>query len=201
MPITAQPEAVPLNIWVAEQAPTASGVRRGLAARIIEAYSSPGGVVLDFSPGRGEVLAAAASTGRGAVALRHPPGCAGRPRVPELDALHDSAELAVALPPASHLSPPRSHPLSAAAAAIVCRRAAPLLRPGGYLVVGTLGRAAGGRRDPVTGAVAAATGAGLRYYQHLVALLDADLVSGGVPAGGRRRLAHADLLVFTRSAR
>lgn len=199
MPTTADPRSVPLNIWVADPAATATGVRRQLASRLVETYSSPRGVIVDLSPGRGEVLAAASSAGRGAVALRQPPGCAGRPRTPALDAMQETAELAIALPPASHLRPPRPHPLSGAAAAILARRAEPLLRPGGYLVVGTLGRASGARRDPVSCAVAAATQAGLSYYQHLVILLEHELDRETPPKNRRGRQAHADLLVFTRT--
>lgn len=199
MPTTADPRSVPLNIWMADLAATAAGIRRQLACRLVETYSPPGGVVVDLSPGRREVLAAAASAGRGAVALRQPPGCAGRPRTPALDAMQASADLAVALPPASHLRPPRPHPLSGAAAAILARRSAPLLRPGGYLVVGTLGPASGARRDPISCAVAAATQTGLSYYQHLVVLLDDELDQEPPSKNRSRRLAHADLLVFTRT--
>jgi hypothetical protein len=198
MPTTADPRTVPLNIWVADQAATASGVRRQLAGRLVETYTAPGATVIDLSPGRGEVLAAAASAKRGAVALRQPPGCAGRPRTPALDAIAGSAELAFALPPASHLRPARPHPLSATAATILAQRAVPLLRPGGYLAVGTLGRAPGTRRDPVAAAVTAASQAGLSYYQHLVVLLDTDLDPEGSPQSRRPRLAHVDLLVFNK---
>lgn len=202
MPTTADPrsindKSVPLNIWPADPAANATGVRRRLAARLIETYSPPAGTVIDLRPGRGEVLAAATSAGRGAVAVRQPPGCAGRPHTPALDAIAATADLVVALPPASHLRPARPHPLSLNAARITAGRAAPLLRPGGYLVVGTLGRPGGGR-DPVTCAVAATTEAGLAYYQHLIVLLNIDLER---PQSDRRpRLAHADLLVFTRTA-
>lgn len=203
MPTTADPRSVPLNIWPADPAANATGVRRQLAALLVETYSPPAGAVLDLCPGRGEVLAAATSAGRGAVALRQPPGCAGRPRTPALDAIAGTADLVVALPPASHLRPARPHPISPTAAKIMARRAAPLLRPGGYLVLGTLGHTREEARDPVTCAVAGATGAGLAYYQHLVVLLDVDLDREPATAAledRRGRLAHADLVVFTRTA-
>lgn len=208
MPTTTDPrsikdKSVPLNIWPADPVANSTGVRCQLAAQLIETYSPPAGTVIDLCPGRGEVLAAATSSGRGAIALRQPPGCAGRPHTPALDAIAAAADLIVALPPASHLRPPRPHPISPAAAKIVARRAAPLLRPGGYLVVGTLGRPGGDGRDPVTCAVAAATDAGLAYYQHLVVLLEVDLdlePPTAAPEDRRGRLAHADLLVFTRTA-
>lgn len=207
MPTNANPRSlkdrpVPLNIWPADPVANATGVRRQLAARIVETYSPPAGTVIDLCPGRGEVLAAATSAGRGAVALRQPPGCAGRPRTPALDAIAAAADLVVALPPASHLRPARPHPISPTAAKITARRAAPLLRPGGYLVLGTLGRPGGGR-DPITCAVAAALETGLAYYQHLVVLLDVGLDRQPPPTPSEDRrcpLAHADLLVFTRTA-
>lgn len=196
--------SVPLNIWLADPATNATGVRRQLAARVVETYSPPAGTVIDLCPAQGEVLAAATSAGRGAVALRQPPGGAGHPRTKVLNAIAETADLVIALPPASHLRPARPHPISPAAAKITARRAAPLLRPGGYLVLGTLGRPGGGGRDPVTCAVAAATEAGLAYYQHLVVLLDIDLDGQpcSAPEEARcRELAHADLLVFSRAGR
>lgn len=196
---TTDPKAVPLNVWVPEPAPTGTALRRHLAARLVETYSAPASVVIDLCPERGEVLAAAASAARGVVALRQPPGCAGRPRPPALEALAGAAALAVALPPASHLVPPRPHPVSATAAKVLCRRAAPLLAVGGYLVIGTLGRGAGSRPDPISAAVGAAAEAGLDYHQHLVVLLDSERDPAPSATGSGRRLAHADLLVFTKA--
>jgi hypothetical protein len=206
MPNTTHSDRVPLNIWLPEEARTptsGSAVRRHIADRLIETYSPPGGVVVDLCPGRGEVLAAASNAGRGAVVLQLPPGCARRPEPPTLDAVAGTADLAVALPFASDLWPPRAHPLSAVAAGVLSRRAAPLLRPGGVLVLATLGRTAATRRDPASGTVAAGGQAGLACYQHVVALLVHELAAhcGAPESRCRRRLAHADLLVFMKEER
>ena len=203
MPTTTHREGVPLNIWLPDPAnnpSSGSAVRRQVADRLVETYSPPDGVVLDLFPGRGEVLAAAATAGRGAVCLRVPPSCAGRAKTPALDAVESVADLAVAIPPATHLQPPRAHPMSTVAAGVLSRLAAPILRPGGFLVLGTLGRTPGGRRDPASGAVSAVAAAGLAYYQHLVVLLSTELDSEGT-SSGMRQLAHVDLLVFVRSER
>ena len=203
MSTTTRSDAVPLNIWLPDEAETptsGSDVRRHIADRVIETYSPPGGVIVDLAPGRGEVLAAAAKAGRAAVVLHLPPGCARRPEPPPLDAVKGTADLAIVVPPASHLRPPRAHPLSATAAGVASRQAAPLLRTGGFLVLGSLGCTAAARLDPVSNAVSAAGQAGLAYYQHVVALLvhELDASPGATGSRGRRRLAHADLLVFVK---
>jgi len=67
-------------------------------------------------------------------------------------------------------------------------------------VVGTLGWAPGARRDPASGAVSAASDAGLACYPHLVVLLTTELDTEGTGPGSRR-LAHADLPLFIRRER
>jgi hypothetical protein len=90
--------------------------------------------------------------------------------------------------------------LPATAAGVLSRQASPLLRAGGFLVLGTLGFTAAARRDAASGTVSAAGRAGLAYYQHVVALLAHELAAhcGAPESRGRRRLAHADLLVFVK---
>src|SRR5439155_20974167 len=130
--------------------PGGSALRRTLAARLVETYSSPGAVIADLVTGRGETIAAAAAAGRKAVALHSRRG--DGPRRPKVKAVADAIDLAIALPPACCLWPPRAHPLSAATARILTRRTAPLLRPGAFLVLSSLGREHGSE-DPVTGTV------------------------------------------------
>jgi hypothetical protein len=202
MPTTADPQAVPLNVWLADHdAPTAAALRHRLIRRLVETYSPTGGAVVELVSGDGGVRAAAGAAGRRVICPRRAPTCAGGRHSPSRNAPAVSADLAMALPPASHLRPPRPHPLSSSAAAVLCRRAATLLRPGGFLVLGTLGRNPRSGRDPISGAVVGASDAGLGYYQHLVVLLDAGLDPAGTEAGRPRRQGHADLVVFARTAR
>lgn len=226
----AHPEGVPLNIWLFnnESAPVSpTGLRRHLAARLIDAYSPPGGVVVDLAPGRGEVLAAAVEAGRSAVVSTTAALCKGRWKPAALDSATDSADVVVALPPAKHLAPLRPHSVSSFALEILLRRAAPLLRPGGFMVVGFVGGAAVAHRDRLAVAVNAAASEGLSYFQHIVAVLAScadgtpdpatppplpDLMrmasTGPSPhtsppsgTAGARRQAHIDLLVLRRRER
>lgn len=182
------PEGVPLNIWPVAAQAGGSSIRRRLAAEAVEAYSPSRGLVVDLYPGRGEGLAAAAAAGRASVAL--PRACAsdGRRRPAVVAELVGTADLVLALPGPDRLHPPRPHPLSPVAARVLAAQAAGLLRPGGFLVLGSV-PAPGTGRDPVSEAVEAATAEGFSYFQHVVALLcDAD----DQPCG------HVDVLVFAR---
>lgn len=227
MPNTTQPEGVPLDVWLfTHEAPaTNADLRRRMAARLIDSYSSPGGVVVDLDPGRGEVLAAATEAGRSAAVMLGHSLCEGRAGPAVLEALQASAELVVVLPPACRLAPPRPHSLSATAVAVLCRRSAALLRPGGFLVLGVVASRCSRNRDPLGEAVHVGAPVGLSYFQQLVAVVasgsDADGAqpdagpaeattsapsgSGTVtttrpsaPVGGEHSLAHIDLLVLAR---
>lgn len=168
----AHPEGVPLNIWLLDKdtAMSPAAIRRDLAARLIETYCPPAGVVVDLAPGRGEVLAAAVEAGRSAVVSSPAALCKGRRKPAALDAASDSADVVAVLPAAKHLAPLRPHSLSGAALEIILRRAAALLRPGGFMVLGFVG-AAMADRDRLAVTVNAAASEGLSYFQHVVAVL------------------------------
>lgn len=180
-------EGVPLNVWLVSAAHgDGSEFRHRLAALLVDAYSPRGGVVVDLIPGRNEVLAAAASAGRGALAL--PTGCAARGRRrSQIGAdLASAAHLAIALPDAARLGGahrmiPRTDRCAHAAHAVR------VLRPGGFLAVASVPAPRVGR-DPLTATVEAAASHGLAYFQHVVALL------------GDEATAHVDVLVFERKA-
>lgn len=186
------PEGVPLNIWpVAER--DGRAVRLRLAARAVEEYAPAGGVVVDLWPGRGEALAACAASGRHAVVLPLAASCDGRHRSASLRGLAHSADVVLSLPPADRLVPPRPCSVSAVAARSVARQARAVLRPGGLLVLAFVSRCG---QDDVTATVAAATGEGFAYFQHVIALLRDDIEQRD--GAGGRVAAHADLLVFER---
>lgn len=153
MPTTAQPEGVPFNIWLADLVSNGSDVRCQLATRLIENYTPPAGLIADVSPGRGETLAAATTAGRRTVMLRAPgrDGPVGRPDR-GWTIWQEGFDLAVVVPPACRLAPPRPHPLSALTAGVFARRAASLLQPGGLLALGSLGHRPADT-DPATAAV------------------------------------------------
>ncbi len=202
MPNATHSEGVPLDVWLSgsDEAPTGVAVRRWLAERLIDAYSAPGGIVVDLFPGTGEAVAAASASGRSVVLDAPPSPCSGRRSRPALQGIIGTADLVLSLPPASHLGPLRPHGPSRPRVKLLARHATGLLRPGGFLVLGILG---GGRgADPVAATVEAATATGLAYFQHLVALIQdrqgADDAEGVID--GSRHLAHADVLVFTRRA-
>jgi hypothetical protein len=197
------PEGVPLTVWLVTPAGDdpnhGAARRRRLAALVLDAYCPPGGVTADFAPGRGEVLAAATATGRSAIALLPSPLCQGRPPASLRD-LRDRADLAVALPPESHLGPLRPHPLSSAAVDALARRAELVLRPGGMFVVGTV--AAASSRDVVAESIEAATCRGLGYFQHVVAFVAPEVTAAdAAPTDEDRRVGHVDLLAFVRGSR
>lgn len=226
MPHPTHPEGVPLDVWLfsRDEPPTGAVIRRHLAARLVVTYSRAGGVVVDLAPEGGEVLAVATEAGRRVVVA---PATGSRGRRPvSPDGVTGTADLAIVLPPASHLAPLRPHSLPAEEVGVLCRRAAPCLRSGGVVVVGSLGGTAAGDRDPLAEAVNAAASAGLAYFQHVVAVMASDLHTAGArlagppaqattrgrrarpvaatrsphPATetGGRCLSHVDLLVFTR---
>lgn len=189
MPNT-HPEGVPLNIWpLPAHGGDGSTIRRRLAVEAVEAYSPPRGLVVDLHPGRGEGLAASASTGRGSVALPRACVSSGRLRAAATAQLENAADLVLALPGAERLCPLSPCPLSPQAAKALAAQAAALLRVGGFLVIGSV-PAPGSGRDPVTEAVEAATAEGLSYFQHVVALL--------CDEASDRASGHVDVLVFAR---
>lgn len=192
MPDT-HPEGVPLNIW---PCPPGGGsrIRQETAARAIAAYAPAGGTVVDLHPGGGECLAAAASSGRNAVVLPMASLHEGRWRCAAVRGLAGAADVVLALPPATRLAPPRACGSSSLAAAALAEQAAVLLRPGGFFVLGVVGREG---RDDVAEAVATVTAGCFSYFQHVVALLASPEPCG---EGDGRRLSHADLLVFERRA-
>jgi len=227
MPKPAVPTDHPLAVW-----PCATGghrpaeVRAELARRVVDDYSGPGQVVLDLVCRDGSVVDHAAASSRRAIgvvagpcdATRGSPSTArratepdlrprrGRPSADVLGDLHSRVHLAVALP---SLRIARSGPTPARpcprGAARLCHTAAPLLRPGGLLVVGVVGGVGTGRdADALTALVEAATSAGLDYLQHVVALL-VPIADGALapPSSGRggRVVVHADLGVFRRPGR
>ena len=215
MPTVTESEGVPLDVWLFDKPTptTALALRRQVAARLIDSYSPPGGVVVDLAPGAGEALAAATAAGRSAVAISSPPelGCRRRPAA--LDELRGMADLVLVLPPATRLAPLQPHAVSGAAMSALCRRAAPLLGAGGVLVLGALPGPHNGNVDPLAAAVDAGASVGLSYLQHVVVVIaSADAAgeeppSGPVPSVGRvelagaddrRRVDHVDLVVLRR---
>jgi len=173
---------VPLAVWQLAADGSDASLRRRLAGRLVEGYLPDGGAVLDLVPGTGDLGHAVLDAGRAAVVMADPGAGVG---VRGFDGTFD---LAVALPPDADLagglySPPED----------ALTRAAAALRPGGLLVSCLVGTEGG---DPIGRAVSAADGLGLRYIQHVVALL-----SDGLPeqcSTGERRVAHADVLVFSK---
>ena len=193
-----EPEGVPLNVWLPPTQPNCGHVvRRQLAARVVDAYAPVGGLVIDLLPGRGEAIGAVRAAGRRATAMPGASGCDGRRRRAGLSRLEDSADLVLALPAAMAIGTGRSRPFSSLAGRVLAGRAANLLRPGGYLVLGTVGPDESGA-DPIADAVAAITAEGFIYFQHLVALLRSDLDDDRTSEVEGRAACHVDLLVFER---
>ena len=188
-------EGVPLNVWILESATATDGssLRRCVAERLIETYSPPAGVVVDLVAAGVVVLDAAIGRGRSAVLGLRPYACAR----PATESLSDTADLVVCLPPANHLEPPRDFAMPAVMVESVCRRAAVMLRPGGFFVLASVGRGTGAL-DPATRAVTATSAVGLDYFQHVVVLLGWPAVERA--AAVERRIAHADLVVARRPA-
>lgn len=163
MPNPTHPDGVPLDVWLFTHhgLPTGAAPRRRMAARLIDTYSSPGGVVVNLDPGRGEVLAATTDAGQNVVVWASTSMCDGRRRPAMLDALAGGAQLVLVPPPACRLAPPRPHALSPLPVERLCRRSAPLLRPGGFPVLGVVGGRCARTRDPLGEAVHAGAPAGL----------------------------------------
>lgn len=186
--VTAGDPPVPLATWRTPRDPGSAqdAVPTALAARLCAAFSRAGEFVVD-AIGEPSVSAAAAAYGR-----RHH-------RVP-------AAALARTLPTDQPLAalvllrwPPNSEPDASLPVDRVLAGAAWLLRRGGCLVVVA---------DPPAGLgsiIDAASRAGLRYLQHVIAI-DADVLgdqlhnaAAAVPPARHAR-AHRDVLVFTRPA-
>lgn len=191
-----QPDRVPLNLWLCP-GDDGSASRHHLAVRAVETFSPRDGIVVDLVGRRGEVLAAAATTGRHALVLPAASPCQGRPRVSVLTHLRGTADLALALPAAISLRPPTRPTMSSRAAAVIAAQAATVLRPGGYLVVVTA--PAGPGSDPVSTAVAAVSACGFAYFQHVVAVVE-PATPHDIAAGDGRVVAHLDVLAFCRRA-
>jgi hypothetical protein len=183
------PEGVPLNLWLVAADGGGSCIRRRLADRAVQAFSPTGGLVVDLNPDRGEGLAAAVATGRAAVSLPPAAVADGRLRSAALSGLASPADLVLALPGSDDLHRPTGRALTPLAARVLAEQAAPLLQPGGLLVLGSV-PAPGTGHDPVTDAVEATTAEGFSYFQHVVALL--------APDATERPTAHVDVLVFAR---
>jgi hypothetical protein len=198
MPDPSSSDPVPLNLWPIGAHGGAVAMRQRLAARAIEAFAPPGGLVIDLALGRGEVIAAALAAGRSVVALPLASACGGRRRRAALAGVAGSAHLAVALPPTARLGTRRPLPLSRLAG-VVAAEAAVLLRPGGFLVIGVL---AAGEGDSLADTVAVVDTEGFSYFQHVVGLLDDD--HSGQSRADRshgtttRAVVHVDVLVFVR---
>jgi len=174
-------DSVPLNVWpiVGHDGST---IRAALAARAITEYSPEGGLVADLWPGDFEAVAAAARTNRHAAAIQSWGSAA---------AIAGRVDLVLVLPLAERLagpSPWAMHPDETAALAGQARR---LLRPGGFLTLGVVSRPGA---DEVGTATAAAAGAGLGYFQHVLA------IAGAWPesADARTVVGRIDVLVFRR---
>lgn len=197
MPHTTDPEGVPLSVWLpATNHSCGHAARRRLAADAVNAYTTVGGVVIDLLPGR-EAVAAARVAGRSAMAIPVAPPCDGRRRLAALAVVEGTADLVLALPSAMALATTRSRPFPSLAGRLLAARAATLLAPGGYLAVGVAGAQAAGA-DPITDAVATVTAQGFIYFQHVVALLRADLDHDRPAVADGRDVFHVDLLVFER---
>ena len=194
MPDTTHPEGVPLNVWICPTG-TGSALRRHVAARLVDTYSSKGSVVADLAPGRGEVFAAIVAAGRSAMALRGARG-RGRCRVSPLDELSETADLAIAIPPATSLGS-TSAPDFSPPAGVMAGRAARVLSSGGYLAMAVT--SARRRSDPVAASVAAVTAHDFVYFQHVVALV---AIGAGTRRfeNDRRGVGHVDVVVFRRVA-
>jgi len=195
MPIHTRPDQVPLAAWqLACEGPTPqpNSPRRRLADLVVRQYSNERGVVADLYPLGGDIVRAAIDLGQAGIVTAGPdrdPGCP-----PGLACLAGDVNLAVVLPPDCALRNGRPFTPSCEAVEHFVGQAVALLRPGGSLVVGLVGSEDG--VDSVGQAVKAATAAGLVYRQHVVALLTTAL--DGAATAGPRRVAHADVLVFSK---
>ena len=187
MPETDHP-SVPLNVW-ALTGPPGTSVRRLLADRILDSFVPPSGVVVDATARGGDIVAGVLAGGRQVVVPPPFRRLQRRSRLPLARAA--TADALVALPPAIHLRPPRPWPVGRLGVGTLALKALAFVRPGGFLVVGSVS-GADEDTDAVTATVDAATEAGLAYFQHVVALL-AELRGDESDA---RRVAHADVLVF-----
>jgi hypothetical protein len=154
-------------------------IRRQLAAHVLDSYLPAGGAVLDLDPHGGDVGHAALASGTAATVVAAPD------EVLALGAFAGTFDLAVALTPEGALNRGEAHLPEAVAA-----QAADAIRPGGLAVLCVVGSA------PVGAAVSVAEAVGLRYVQHVVALLPDSL--DGLPPSDDRRVAHVDVLVFSK---
>lgn len=175
---------VPLALW--QLAPHGRGpdttIRRRLAAEVLDAYLPAGGAVLDLAPHGGDVGHAALAAGSASVVVACPEAGHG------LAGFAGTFDLAVALPPESALGGGEPHSPDGLIA-----NAADAIRPGGVAVLCVVGSRPG---DSVGTAVSTAVGLGLRYVQHVVALLPGP--PDGASGSGDRRVTHADVLVFAK---
>lgn len=165
-------DRVPLAVWrLGHPSPDASpSPRQQLAERIVHIYGRDNAVVTDIGHGT-----SGANEGSAA-----------------------SADLVVALPTDSFIVSMRSFAFPPDRCATLAQLASECLRPGGYLIVGSI---SGPGVDPITSTVAAAARAGLPYFQHVV-VLAAPVTSATPLTIGRcpRRPGHIDLLVFEKGA-
>lgn len=176
------PADVPLAVWQLLPrggGPETTTVRRALAAHVLDSYLPSGGAVLDLDPHGGDVGHAALASGTASTVVAAPDEALA------LGAFAGTFDLAVVLPPEGALKRGEAHLPEAVAA-----QAVDAIRPGGLAVLCVVGSTAVGT------AVCVAEAAGLRYIQHVVALLPDSL--DGQPASGDRRVAHVDVLVFSK---
>jgi hypothetical protein len=188
MPSSPTPDRVPLAVWRLSTPSTDSphSTRLQLAARILDVYGREAAFIADAF-GDAEDF------------------CSNRPNVVAFDLVRDdrkcttgALDLVVALPNAAALDSMRAFAFAADAYAGLIRLASSQLRPGGFLIVGSIG---GASVDPLTSTIAAATNAGLLYFQHVI-VLAASVTSATPLTIGRcpRRPGHIDLLVFEKEA-
>ncbi|MDQ1439253.1 MAG: hypothetical protein QOK43_2882 [Acidimicrobiaceae bacterium] len=177
---------VPLALWqLAPEGATEDQAcgRSGLAQHIVDSYSAPGDVVLDLAPTGSDVALAAVRARRTPVVVVTTPGLGGAWPEAGLEGFDGHVALGVVLPPEPCFRTGRAFAPPRDAFVATVKQAAALLRPGGHLVVGFLGRG-----EALGTAVDLAAAGGLHYVQHVVALL--------ADGGERGPVRHADVLVF-----
>ena len=184
MPSSRSTDRAPLAVWRLNHSSIDNphSARRQLAARILDVYGREATFVADAFGDVDDV-------------------CTERSEVVAFDLVRDdraciatALDLVVALPDDRALDSLRPFAFPADARAALTRLASRRLRPGGFLVVGSIG---GTGVDPLASTIAAATDAGLSYFQHVV-VLAASVTSATPLTIGRcpRRPGHIDLLVF-----
>jgi hypothetical protein len=184
MPSSPATDQVPLAAWRLNHSSTDSpqSARRQLAARILDVYGREATFVADAF-GDADDLCTERSDLVAFDLVRD-----------DQDCIANALDLVVALPGDRVLDALQPFAFPADTRAALTRLASRRLRPGGFLVVGSIG---GAGVHPLASTIAVATDAGLSYFQHVVVLAASVASPTPLTVGRcRRRPGHIDLLVF-----